>query len=148
MAAWTFKRDGYNMTIVGTFIMASPTFFLAIGPSVPLLFAYIFIMSIGEAMWQPRFFQMAAELAPEGKTGQYIGIAQLPWFMTKLLTSLYSGTMLASYIPEQGPQNSEMLWMIYGFIAMSTPVILWFARSWMSEGLKKAGSEETQALDT
>ena len=51
-------------------------------------------MTIGEAMWQPRFLQYAAEIAPEGRTGAYMGVAQFPWFLTKVLVPLYSGLML------------------------------------------------------
>lgn len=135
-AALTSRVDVYKMMIIGTFVMAVPTFLLAIGPNVVLLFAYIIIMSAGEAMWQPRFLQLAAELAPEGKTGQYMGIAQFPWFLTKVVTSLYSGYMLANYVPAEGPQNSEMLWLIYGFIALISPVALFAARGWMAGKLK------------
>ncbi len=135
-AALTSKVDVYKMMIIGTFIMAVPTFLLAIGPNVFLLFAYILLMSVGEAMWQPRFLQLAAEMAPEGKTGQYMGIAQFPWFLTKVVTSLYSGYMLANFVPADGPKNTEMLWLIYGGIAMITPFVLFFARGWMAGKLK------------
>jgi proton-dependent oligopeptide transporter, POT family len=120
-------------------VMAAPTFLLALGPSVGFLFVYILLMSAGEAMWQPRFLQFAAEIAPEGKTGQYMGIAQLPWFLTKLLTSLYSGYMLTVYCPEDGPGNTEILWLFYGFIAMITPVSLFIARHWMAGAMQTSG---------
>ena len=142
-AAITSKVDVYKMMIIGTFVMAVPTFFLAIGPNVFLLFAYIVLMSVGEAMWQPRFLQLAAELAPEGKTGQYMGIAQFPWFLTKVVTSLYSGYMLSNYVPESGPQNTEMLWLIYGGIAMITPIVLFAARGWMAGKLKTTAVGES-----
>ncbi len=138
VAALTSKVDVYRMMIIGTFVMAAPTFLLAIGPNVTLLMTYIVLMSVGEAMWQPRFLQLAAELAPEGKTGQYMGIAQFPWFLTKLLTSLYSGTMLAQYVPETGGQNSELLWLFYAVIAMLSPIALFLARKWMGGKLKTA----------
>jgi dipeptide/tripeptide permease len=121
--------------------MAAPTFFLVIGPNVIPLFAYILLMSIGEAMWQPRFLQLAAELAPEGKTGQYMGIAQFPWFLTKVLTSLYSGYLLSVYCPAEGTQDTEMLWLLYGAIAMITPLALYFARNWMGDKLNSTNSQ-------
>ncbi|MFZ1730780.1 MAG: MFS transporter [Bacteroidota bacterium] len=136
LAALTSKYDVYRIMIIGTLIMAVPTFLLAFGPYVGPLLTYILLMSVGEAMWQPRFLQLAAEIAPEGKTGQYMGIAQFPWFLTKLLTSLYSGTLLARYVPESGPQQSEMLWVLYGAIAMITPISLFLSRKWMGEKLK------------
>lgn len=136
IAAATVRANVYRMMILGTFVMALPTFLLALGPNVITLFAYIVIVSVGEAMWQPRFLQLAAELAPEGKTGMYMGIAQFPWFLTKVLTSLYSGTMLAAYCPESGPLNTEMLWLIYGGIAMASPLGLFIAQKWMGNRLQ------------
>ena len=105
------------MMIVGTAVMAAPTFLLAIGPTPWTLFGYLVLMTIGEAMWQPRFLQYAAEIAPEGRTGAYMGVAQFPWFLTKMITSLYSGWFLSRYCPPEGPQNTERMWLIYGFIA-------------------------------
>jgi len=121
VAALTTKVKVYNMMIVGTAVMAAPTFFLAIGPTVWGLFTFIVLMTIGEAMWQPRFLQYAAEIAPEGRTGAYMGVAQFPWFLTKFLTGLYAGWFLQRYCPAGGPYRTETMWLVYGGIAMVTP---------------------------
>lgn len=87
-------------------------------------------------MWQPRFLQYAAEIAPEGRTGEYMGVAQLPWFLTKLLVPLlYSGYIMENYCPAAGVQNTEMMWFIFGLIAVSSPVLLLLARRWMKQGI-------------
>jgi len=91
VAAITRKRNVYNMMIIGTLVMAAPTFLLVLGPTPYALFGYLLIMTVGEAMWQPRFLQYAAEIAPEGRTGAYIGVAQIPWFLTKAIVPIYSG---------------------------------------------------------
>ena len=131
VAAITAKSDTMKMMILGTFVMALPTFFLALGPNVYTLFAYIIVMSIGEAMWQPRFLQYAAELAPPGRTGEYMGIAQFPWFLTKIITSLYAGWFLMHYCPVEGPKHTEQMWFIYGLIAITSPVLLFLTRNWL-----------------
>jgi dipeptide/tripeptide permease len=117
--------------------MALPTFLLALPPSPVMLLSYILLMTIGEAMWQPRFLQWVAQIAPEGKTGSYMGIAQFPWFLTKVLTGFYSGHFLAKYCPLVGPQNTEMMWLIYAGMALVTPVALILAVRWMSKGMQK-----------
>lgn len=136
IAGLTAGANIYRMMILGTFVMAAPTFLLALGP-VPILFiVYILIMSIGEAMWQPRFLQWVAEIAPEGKTGAYMGIGQFPWFLTKVLTSLYSGYFVGKYIPkpETGLQpQTGTLWFFYGLIALISPVALVLAKNWMTK---------------
>jgi MFS family permease len=139
VAALTTKRNTYNMMIIGTFVMASPTFILALGPTMTNLMLYLIIMTIGEAMWQPRFLQWVAEIAPKNVTGIYMGIGQFPWFLTKIITSLYSGWFLMNYCPDKVPpteMNTQMMWLIYGFIAVISPIGLLLARGWMVKGFK------------
>jgi proton-dependent oligopeptide transporter, POT family len=139
VAALTIKKNTYKMMIWGTFIMAAPTFILTLGPNIFTLFGYLIIMTIGEAMWQPRFLQWIAEIAPKGMTGIYMGIGQFPWFLTKIITSLYSGWFLMNYVPEGAlphQTNSETMWLIYGLIAITSPIGLLLSRKWMMKGFK------------
>ncbi|MCP4570747.1 MAG: MFS transporter [bacterium] len=136
VTALTQKRNVYNMMIMGTLIMAAPAFLLGMGTSLPLLLGYLFIMTIGEAMWQPRFLQYAAEIAPEGRTGAYMGVAQFPWFLTKMLVPLYSGYMMQHYVPSEGARNPESMWLIFAVIAMVSPVLLVAAKGWVGKDFK------------
>jgi MFS family permease len=139
VTALTSKKDTYRMMIIGTFVMAVPTFFLALGPSIYTLMAYLIFMTIGEAMWQPRFLQWVAEIAPKNMTGIYMGIGQFPWFLTKVITSLYSGIFLMKFCPTDTPAkmlNTGTMWLIYGFIAISSPIALILASKWMRKGFK------------
>lgn len=137
-AALTRKRKVYDMMILGTALMAAPTFLLAIGPTVWGLFGYVVLMTVGEAIWQPRFLQYAAEIAPEGRTGAYMGVAQFPWFLTKMIVPVYSGWFLQRYCPEpgKGPQDTGTMWLVYGFIAISTTVLLLLARGWVGRNFQ------------
>jgi POT family proton-dependent oligopeptide transporter len=137
ITAVTQRAHVYNMMIWGTLIMAAPAFLLVIGPYWWTLFPYIFIMTIGEAMWQPRFLQYAAEIAPEGRTGTYMGVAQFPWFLTKLLVPLlYSGWMMDRYCPAEGPQDTQTMWLIFSFIAMTSTIFLLLAKGWLGKDFK------------
>jgi MFS family permease len=140
VAALTAKKDTYKMMILGTAVMASPTFLLAIGPNIYTVFGYLIIMTIGEAMWQPRFLQWVAEIAPKNMTGIYMGLGQFPWFLTKVITSLYSGWFLTKYCPAGVPPeqtNTQTMWLIYGLIAIVSPIALLFAKKWMGKGLDR-----------
>lgn len=135
----TQKRDTYTMMIIGTTIMALPTFILTAGPNIYGVFAFLFLMTIGEAMWQPRFLQWVADIAPKNMTGIYMGLGQFPWFMTKIVTSMYSGWFLMNYVPDGVSPNemhSEFMWLIYGIIAMISPIGLVLASGWMKKGFK------------
>jgi POT family proton-dependent oligopeptide transporter len=136
VTAMTQKRKVYNMMIAGTFVMAAPTFLLAIGPTPWTLVGFLVLLTVGEAMWQPRFLQYAAEIAPPGRTGAYMGVAQFPWFLTKMIVPLYSGWFLQRYCPAAGPQDTRTMWLIYGLIAITSTVLLVAARNWLGRDFK------------
>lgn len=128
----------YRMMIAGTFVMAAPTFLLAMGPSIGLLVVYLVVSSVGEAMWQPRFLQYAAEIAPEGSTGVYMGVAQLPWFLTKVITASYAGWFLMKYCPEpgRGPQDTRTMWLVHACIAIGSTLLLLLAKGCLAKDFK------------
>jgi POT family proton-dependent oligopeptide transporter len=95
------------------------------------------LMTIGEAMWSARFLQYATEIAPEGRAGLYQGVAQLPWFLTKFLVPLlYSGQAMERFCPAQGPKDTEQMWLIFGLIAITTPILLILAKGWVGKDFK------------
>lgn len=137
IASLTARYDVYKMMVVGTFVMALPAFFLALGPSIYALMAYLVLMTVGEAIWQPRFLQLVADIAPRGMVGIYMGIGQFPWFLTKVVTSLYSGWFLMHYCPAGVPAeqlNTQFMWFVYALIACISPVGLVLAAKWMQKG--------------
>jgi MFS family permease len=133
ITAMTRNVPVYRMMIIGSLVSALPTFFFLLGPNFWLLMAYLILFSIGEALWQPRFLQYAAELAPKGQTGAYIAFANMPWFMIKFIAGWYTGRMMDIYCPAEGAQNTEAMWLIYGLIAMTSPVALVLARKWVGQ---------------
>lgn len=135
--ALTYKKKIYTMMMIGTTVMASSAFILVLGNNIVTLTLYIVLMTIGEALWQPRFLQYATEIAPEGRAGVYQGVAQLPWFLTKALVPLlYSGQMMEAYCPAQGPKNTQFMWFVFGLIAISSPVFLLAVRGWLGKDFK------------
>jgi MFS family permease len=145
VAALTARKDPLDMIQWGTLVMAVPTFLLVLGPSPWALFAYIVLMTVGESMWQPRFFHFITELAPPGKTGAYVGIGQFPWFLTKVLTGFYAGWFLKHYCPANGPQHTSQMWLIYACISMVTPAALFLARGWLRTGSVGMGQRKPEA---
>lgn len=144
VAAYTAKRNTYQMMIYGTIVMALSPFILVSGPSLTSLLTFLIVMTIGEAMWQPRFLQWVADIAPKGMTGIYMGLGQFPWFLTKVVTSMYSGWFLMNYCPDDTALESlrtQEMWLIYGGIAMISPIALILARSWMVKGFKVKDGE-------
>lgn len=145
IAALTARANVYKMMIIGTAVMALPTFLLVTGQHPVTFLAFVLIMSIGESMWQPRFLQHVAQIAPKERVGAYIGIAQLPWFLTKFIVGLYVGHFMQMYMPDPSTapdvvQHPEQMWFIFACVAVISPVALFLARHWCNPdaGIKKA----------
>jgi len=139
VALITAKKNTYKMLITGSLLMALPMFLLSAGPSISLLILFLIIRTFGEAIFQPRFYQAITEMAPEGRKGLYISLADLPYMLTKAITASYSGWFLMRYCPENVPieqLNTETMWTIHGLIAMITPIGLILAYKWMKSYLK------------
>ncbi len=138
IAGLTSKTSIYSMMIWGTLVMAIPTFLLSFGPNPAMFLIYVLFMTIGEAMWSPRFLQWIAEIAPKGKVGLYMGVGQFPWFLDKVVTGFYSGLFLEKYCPKGVPVDqlhTGTMWFIYGLIAILTPIGLVLAKKWMLKGM-------------
>lgn len=134
VAALTRRVSVLTMMILGTGVSAAATFLLVPGPNLALLLSYVVIFSIGEALWSSRFLEYVSQLAPPERVGVYMGLANVPWFLAKFTTGLYSGAMIARYLPKEGPMDSGTMWLIYTGIALSSPIGLLIARPWLRRG--------------
>jgi len=57
-----------------------------------------------------------------------------------MITGFYSGYFVAKYLPNPDTgllTHSQPMWLIYGIIAMVSPVALIMARGWMQGGMKQ-----------
>jgi len=131
IAAATVRWRVIDVMIFGTAISAVTTFMLVPEPNLTLLLSYVAVFSLGEAVWASRFLEYVSALAPPGKTGAYMGVANLPWFLAKFTTGIYSGLMLAKYVPESGPRDPGTMWLIYALFTLISPIGLLLARRWI-----------------
>ena len=136
IAALTRRVNIITMMTLGTLLSAVTTFMLVPGPHLTTLILYVVLFSFGEAMWSSRFLEYVADLAPAGQVGAYMGLAGIPWFLAKATTGWYSGLMIERFIPAQGPQDSGTLWLIYGCVAMISPLGLLLGRKWVQKGVR------------
>jgi len=134
--ALTKHRHVLTMMIVGTAVSAIAPALLCFGEHPPLLVAYFFVFSVGEALWSSRFYEYAADLAPPGRVAQFMGVASLPWFLAKATTGFYSGFVLERLCPADGPKNTTLMWTMYTAIAVTSPIGLLMARRWLLVGMQ------------
>jgi MFS family permease len=146
----TQKIAAYRMVTVGSFISAASVFFLAVpaawfqpladgwlghliahqwlgvdGAVNPLyisIFLFVVLLSVGEALWSPRLYEYSAAIAPKDQEASYMALSYLPYFLAKFFVGGSSGWLLATYCPETGPRNPEMMWFIIGAMALVTPL--------------------------
>jgi dipeptide/tripeptide permease len=142
-AMFTARTRVVNMMIAGTAVSAVSTLLLVSEPNINLLLTYVVLFSLGEAMWSSRFLEYIANIAPAGRVGIYMGIANIPWFLAKMTTGLYAGHMLDRFVPAEGLQNPQGMWWIYFGIALISPLGLIAARKWLlnavhEDGVRKA----------
>ncbi len=145
VAGLTRQVHVLKMMMVGTAVSALATFLLVPGPNLGMLLTYVVIFSLGEALWSSRFLEYVASLAPPARVGVYMGVANLPWFLAKFTTGLYSGAMLSHYVPKDGPQDTSTMWLVYALIALSSPIGLLLARRWLVSGVKASGDATAPA---
>ena len=72
-----------------------------------------------------------------------MGVAQFPWFMTKVIVPMYSGSLLSRYCPDDttiaaglGAMEPTKLWFISACIAMVSCVLLILAKGWLGKDFK------------
>jgi hypothetical protein len=77
---------------------------------------YLIVFSIGEAFYSPRVYEYAAAIAPPGQEASYGSLAYLLFLVGKLLVGT-GGWLLAAFVPEQGPRDAGMVWLIFALAA-------------------------------
>lgn len=137
IAALTKRFHVLTMMIAGSLVSAAATFLLVGGVHTGALLTYFVVFSVGESLWSSRFYEYAADIAPEGRVAQYMGVASLPWFVAKATTGLYSGWVLERFVPKGSTNDGATMWLLYGAIGMLSPLSLFLARRWVSAGMKK-----------
>ena len=138
-AMFTARTRVVNMMIAGTAVSAVSTLLLVREPNVNFLLTYVILWSLGEAMWSSRFLEYIANIAPTGRVGIYMGIANIPWFLAKLTTGWYAGSVLDHFVPATGAQNPQGMWSIYFAIALLSPLGLLAARRWLLNSVHEDG---------
>jgi MFS family permease len=158
IGALTQKFSAYRMVIVGGVICAASVFIMAlptewfqnaangavvrwlahgylglkgtIHPYYLMTAIYIAIFSIGEGFYSPRVYEYAAAIAPKGQEASYGALSYVPFLVGKLLIG-GTGFLLAALVPEGGPRNPAMMWLIFALAAAMAPIGLLIFRGYI-----------------
>ncbi|RJO66091.1 MAG: MFS transporter [Myxococcales bacterium] len=158
----------FRLIVVGTVISALSVFILAIpgkafaflGWTIKegyyfIILAQVVIFAFGELIWSPRLSEYTVTIAPRGREGTYMSMAALPMFIAKPVNGFLSGFLLDGYCPD-GVMNDivsgartwyngpELMWIIFGTLAISSPILVMLLRNVIAPDRKKK-EEERQA---
>lgn len=137
----TLRWELMSLMIMGSLVSALSLVFLMLPAQTSWLLLFVVVFSLGEAVWQSRFFEYVAHQAPAGKVGAAMSFANFPWFVAKTAVGSYSGWMLQRFIPPQGAQRPDILWGTYLLAALLTPLSLFLLRGWLTQGLRATETE-------
>jgi len=116
------------------------------------------LLTIGEVVWSPKFYEYAAAIAPKGQEGAYLGLSLIPWFVAKTLVSFLSGHLLDRWSPEKVLVNGvatplqqamvahqlsywhrpEAMWFVLGAYALGGCLIAALLGKWFSRGVQES----------
>jgi POT family proton-dependent oligopeptide transporter len=109
--------------ILGTVITALAWVLLILHPSLPMVYATLVVVAIGEITQSPRYYDYVSRLAPPGQQGTYMGFAFLPIGIGSLIAGRVAGWLL-KYFGEEKHQPTMIWWTVIG-IGLGTAALLW-----------------------
>jgi dipeptide/tripeptide permease len=91
------------------------------------------VFAVAEMSFSPRYYDYIASFAPEGKAGMYMGLAFVPTAIGAWIGGRVSGSMISSYIPEQGPKEPFTVWSSYAAIGVGCALLMLVYRAVFAE---------------
>lgn len=116
----------YTLLVIGSFITAFSVLIFVFGSNYYTIAVFVVVISFGEAIYSPRLIDYTLAVAPKGKEAVYIGIANIPNFLSLLITGISSGILLHFCCPKEGTKDCKVMWFWiggYSFIACSILVV-------------------------
>lgn len=128
----TRKIDSFSMILAGSFVSAVSPFWLCVQQSYVSVVLFMLTLSIGEAVYSPRVYEYTMEVSAHGSEGLYSSLSSAPLFSVKLLVGGMSGWLLSEFMPAYGPHHGNILWGIIGITSLTSPVLMWLLREYIS----------------
>jgi hypothetical protein len=161
-----------RLIIIGMAVSAASLIFLAIPIewvlAVPgihnlnqayfwVIIAQILTFAVGELIFNPRFMEYVASVAPQDRVSSYMALSGLPNFIAKPINGFVSGILIARYCYdgirpkiETGnvpyDQSPSFMWMIYLALAVLSPIAVIALKNFItSKSSDKKDDENTPA---
>jgi hypothetical protein len=99
VAAATTTCEHFAMITRGAWVSALAPLWLAAAQRYWAAVAFVVTLSVGEAVWSPRWYDLTMAMAPEGKEGIFTALSSAPLFVAQLPTGMLSGALLSRFCP-------------------------------------------------
>jgi len=122
----------YDKALVfGAFVSGLSIFCLAAWESFSGAVLFVCALSIGEAIWSPKLYELSTMSAPEGREGMYVAITMAPMYLASVPVGTLSGWALNRWCPKGAPESrhTQFMWFVLGLIGFTSPVLLFLFRN-------------------
>ena len=88
---------------------------------------YLSLLSLGEAMYQPKMYEVTFEFARKGYEGMFMSMTALPYYMTMASAGYLSGYLLDKYSPVDGrasERQTDYIWVTLIICSGSSLILL------------------------
>ena len=123
MSFLTRELPEFSAIILGTFVTSISWLVLIAHPSVPTAIGAIVVLSLGEIIQAPRYYEYISRLAPSGQQGTYMGFAFLPLGIGSLIGGKLGGALLHHFGEVQ--HRPSLFWLSIVAIGVVTSLLLW-----------------------
>ncbi|CAD7699196.1 unnamed protein product [Ostreobium quekettii] len=148
VGAVTTHLNHFDMIHYGSYLTALSPFWMVAFQSEWAAALFVLMLSLGEAIWSPRWYDYSMSIAPQGKEGVFTAMAAAPLFLAKLPTGALSGKLLSEYCPDTGAcgKHGDMvgtpvagtqscdgrtLWFVVGLTVMMSPLAMLWGQRWL-----------------
>ncbi|HXM90358.1 MAG TPA: MFS transporter [Candidatus Dormibacteraeota bacterium] len=113
----------FKAITLGTLVSALAWIILIVHPTPAMAVVTLFVVSLGEIIQSPRYYEYISRLAPAGQQGTYMGFAFLPIGIGSLVAGPLGGLLL-HHFGEVQHQPQRIWWVVTG-IGVLTALLLY-----------------------
>jgi hypothetical protein len=102
VGAMTTDFSHFDMIHLGGYVSALSPFWMVAFDTRWASAMFVAMLSLGEAIWSPRWYDYSMGVAPDGREGIFTALASAPLFAAMLPTGMISGALLQRFCPDNG----------------------------------------------
>ena len=119
----TQRMPGLRAITLGTLVSGLAWTLLIMHPTIPMVVATLFTVSLGEIIQSPRYYEYISRLAPSGQQGTYMGFAFLPIGIGSFIGGWFGGKLIHHF--GEVTHQPERIWWAVTAVGVVTAALLW-----------------------